>query len=550
MRGVAAPEPVKDWSRRLKIRRVRYQARRRGLVGRAELKYNMVKIGGLENNAGIIGRICFMYNNNSNRNGAAPAGGFMASFAIMLAMGLGLLARPAVAQPFAYVANDVDGTVSVINTATNTVMTTLTVGTNPSGVAVTPDGTHAYVSNNGDNNVSVIDTATNTVEAATIAVGVSPNGVAVTPDGKHVYVANFATNSVSVIDTATNTVVATLAVGFEPHSVAVTPDGKHAYVTSGRSTVSVIDTASNTVEAATLAVGNGADGVAATPDGKHVYVTNAESNNVSVIDTATNTVEAATLAVGNTPIKVAVTPDGKHAYVTNANSNSVSVIDTATNTVEAATLAVGRTPLGVAVTPDGKHAYVANGDSDNVSVIDTATNTVEAVTIMVGNVPFCVGIVPPPVGVPFLAFNAKLEIDLDRKPNKDSFELESHFTLSSTAPAINPVTDPVTLQVGTFTTTIPAGSFKKHRDGDGDGAGDEHEEGLFTFHGVIDGMRLEALIKRTGTLRYAFDAEARHANLTGTTNPVPVMLTIGGNSGMIPVKAAIIQLDARASASP
>jgi hypothetical protein len=31
--------------------------------------------------------------------------------------------------------------------------------------------------------------------------------------------------------------------------------------------------------------------------------------------------------------------------------------------------------------------------------------------------------------------------------------------LSSTAPAINPVTQPVTLQVGTFTTTIPPGSF-------------------------------------------------------------------------------------------
>ena len=62
--------------------------------------------------------ICLMYNNNSNRGRAAWARGFMAFFA-MLAMGLGVMARPAEAQPFAYITNNIDGTVSVIDTATN-----------------------------------------------------------------------------------------------------------------------------------------------------------------------------------------------------------------------------------------------------------------------------------------------------------------------------------------------------------------------------------------------------------------------------------------------
>ena len=38
---------------------------------------------------------------------------------------------------------------------------------------------------------------------------------------------------------------------------------------------------------------------------------------------------------------------------------------------------------------------------------------------------------------------------------------------------------------------------------------------------------------------YPHDAKARHANLTGTTNPVPVMVTIGGDSGTTSVKAQI-----------
>jgi YVTN family beta-propeller protein len=59
----------------------------------------------------------------------------------------------------------------------------------------------------------------------TITVGLAPFGVAVTPDGKHAYVTNFNSNTVSVIDTASETVVATVAVGTAPFGVAVTPDG-------------------------------------------------------------------------------------------------------------------------------------------------------------------------------------------------------------------------------------------------------------------------------------------------------------------------------------
>jgi YVTN family beta-propeller protein len=112
------------------------------------------------------------------------------------------------ARPLAYVANQGSGTVSVIDTAINPpqVVATVPVGTNPAGVAVTPDGTHAYVTNFFSNNVSVIDSANNTV-AATVDVGDRPNQAAVTPDGKYVYVTNSNSNNVSVITTASMTAV-------------------------------------------------------------------------------------------------------------------------------------------------------------------------------------------------------------------------------------------------------------------------------------------------------------------------------------------------------
>jgi len=85
-----------------------------------------------------------------------------------------------------------------------TVTATVTVGSAPDSVAVTPNGTYAYVTNEGGNSVSVISTASNTV-TTTITVGARPYGVAVTPNGAYVYVTNYGGNSVSVISTASKT---------------------------------------------------------------------------------------------------------------------------------------------------------------------------------------------------------------------------------------------------------------------------------------------------------------------------------------------------------
>jgi uncharacterized repeat protein (TIGR03803 family) len=61
--------------------------------------------------------------------------------------------------------------------------------------------------------------------------------------------------------------------------------------------------------------------------------------------------------------------------------------------------------------------------------------------------------------VPFSAFSGKLSIAFGPSPNTDSFNLDASFTLGSARNGINPPAEPVTLKVGTFSTTIPPGSF-------------------------------------------------------------------------------------------
>ncbi len=105
------------------------------------------------------------------------------------------------------------GNVSVIDTATNTVVATVTVGASPQGWPSPRMGNTPMSRMVSPGTVSVIDTASNTV-VATVTAGYDPAGVAITPDGKHAYVANgYGSNTVSVIDTANNTVVATITVG-------------------------------------------------------------------------------------------------------------------------------------------------------------------------------------------------------------------------------------------------------------------------------------------------------------------------------------------------
>src|ERR1022692_3995072 len=105
----------------------------------------------------------------------------------------------------AYVSNSAN-TVSVVNVATNSLITTIDVGSGPESVSLSADRTRFYVANRGSNLVSVINTATNTV-IATIPVGISPAGIAVIPDGSKVYVSNSGNdsgNTVTVINTSTN----------------------------------------------------------------------------------------------------------------------------------------------------------------------------------------------------------------------------------------------------------------------------------------------------------------------------------------------------------
>ncbi len=207
----------------------------------------------------------------------------------------------------AYVVNGSSNSVSVIGTDSRTVVATVPVQSSPVGVAMarTSDGTFAYVTNSTSNTVSVIAVGSTPTVVHTITVGSGPRWVAVSPNSRLAYVENAGSNNVSVISVASNTVTATIPVGTSPFGAAFTPDSSMAYVVNSASnTVSVIDAASSSVVATVTGFNNPVH-VALTGDGASAYVTNLNANDVSVIATASNTISS-TAAVGSAPIGVAI----------------------------------------------------------------------------------------------------------------------------------------------------------------------------------------------------------------------------------------------------
>jgi YVTN family beta-propeller protein len=438
------------------------------------------------------------------------------------------------AQTVAYVANSDSTNVSVIDTASNTVTATIPVGAVPAGIAFSPDGAIAYVTSEEDGTISVINTATNTV-TATITLGGSPRFLAITPDGNTLYVPCGAgiggppPESVQVVSTATNSVTAVIPLvplgQFEAVAAAITPDGKHAYVETRdfglQLNVVVIDTATNTTTVVVPGIaGNGGQtgpGIAITPSGGTVYVAAAFAPVVTAISTVNNTV-IGTIPTADGPTGIAITPDGSRVYVADRAAGAVTVIDTASNTA-VATITPFFGPSAVAITPDGASAYVTDSATSSVSVIATATNTIVA-TVPVGTGPRAVATTI--LSTPFAAFTID---NLNISPQ--GFHEQGDFTLGANSEGVDLAHQLVKLTIGSFSLTIPAGSFRQ--------LGGNHH---FVLNATINGLQVDFNLTANhgSSTDFSYVVNVHGVDLTSQPDPVTVGLTIGHNTGTTTVQ--------------
>ncbi len=161
-----------------------------------------------------------------------------------------------------------------------TLVETVTVGKQPSGMAINKAGTLVLIAHRADSSVTVATlkgTQVKVVNTITFPAGDEAAAVAITPDSQHALVARYKARKLAVLDIDGETVTYNkqdLPAGLLPYNVQITPDGHLAMVTAGTSdghvdVMPVYDlTATPWRVIDWVVVGDGPEGFTISPTGK------------------------------------------------------------------------------------------------------------------------------------------------------------------------------------------------------------------------------------------------------------------------------------------
>lgn len=148
-------------------------------------------------------------------------------------------------QRFAYVANIVAGTVSIVDLRSATKVGDIQIGGNPEGIAITPDGRQLWVGDDSGPRLRVVDIASRKT-LATLPTDSVAIRVAITRDGKTAVISNLGTGTLNLFDVATRKPSKAIRVSGDREAMQVTiafgRNGRSLYVAeTGRDTIAEVD---------------------------------------------------------------------------------------------------------------------------------------------------------------------------------------------------------------------------------------------------------------------------------------------------------------------
>jgi DNA-binding beta-propeller fold protein YncE len=234
---------------------------------------------------------------------------------------------------------------------------TITVGKQPSGLAISPKGDLALVANRADGTITILSIRGKdvlVVDTVTVGTGADMvSAVAITPDGKRALATKAAANKVALLSIDGQKVTydkTELPAGIFPYNIAVTPDGKLA-----------------------LTADTGAGG---TSDGNvdTISVIDLEAKPPRVVDRVT---------VGDAPEGLAISPKGdlavaiesrgsnmpKSSFFYNPGGAVIPLKIDGKKVTKVGEVTVGAVPQAVAFSPDGSYLYVGNFIDGDMSIL-------------------------------------------------------------------------------------------------------------------------------------------------------------------------------------
>ena len=321
----------------------------------------------------------------------------LASIAIAVAAAASLPAQtPAPITEKLYISLENTDKLAVVDLKTFTHTKTLTVGNHPHGQASPASQDKLYVAAEISGTVTLVDTIRDeVVKTFDVGFGVEPQNGAITPDGRFLYQPSYA-GYYQVFDTQKEEIIEyihTLGIG---HNTVMSPDGRFAYLLpiaggpghfarpslglprTQPKEVTVVDARAHKV-VGTIPTGTGPRPGTISPDGKRLYMNVDDLMGFLVIDTAARkvigkaeyTLTPDEQAVRSRSHGIAVANDGKEVWSNDVVHNLTFVFDVTVNPPkQIARFPVGRQPYWIMTSKDSKAVYVACPSSDELIAFD------------------------------------------------------------------------------------------------------------------------------------------------------------------------------------
>lgn len=402
---------------------------------------------------------------------------------------------------FVYLANEATDSVEVFSIERGQLEQPIAVGDAPSGLDLSPDGKFLYVANSGALYVSVVDLASRqeTVQAA-MPPGHLPTSLAVASSGLVIIGSR---DGLLQLDPSTNVIsvrhfgsfgAASMRASGDRHVIgAVIQDGAYRYEPDSDVWARVATLSSYTGD------------VAMDRSASRMFI----SQRRYVFDASLNLLGTCNGA-GD---KVEVDPQGGVGY--QAGRSGLEIVDLRTF------LVTGTLPIGDSLNDASSFGY----GSGQMAISDDG----ELLAIITDH-----GFSLLRTGIERVSQLASLsaQADLALAGSKDSFRIIGRLRLGEDSDGLDPASENVTVHVGVFSATVPAGGFSRRGN-------------RFEFEGDLAGAHLRVSLRPAQAQRWQISVEGRGASLAGSSVPLEVALRIGDDEGRTMLGSGEAELEAR-----
>jgi DNA-binding beta-propeller fold protein YncE len=263
-------------------------------------------------------------------------------------------------------------TVAEVNLNTGAVVSTLSVGSNPQGIAVEPLTNTLVVSNNGDNTASIFNGYSSSPTPTVVSVGGQPLGVAINTSDDSTYVANFNENSNTISEfTANSTATPTSAsVGTGPYAIAIDPYDLVVLVanaTSNNLTLLNVSTPSTPTVLTTVSGPEQPSSAVYDPVGGMFIVSSEDTNSIFFVNPTTFQVTSA--RVGINPAAIAYNELTSTLVSANTASSTITVLDIQTQRVSANMGVPGSYLVSVAIHKERNLAVIVDQANNRLLLV-------------------------------------------------------------------------------------------------------------------------------------------------------------------------------------